>query len=119
MARELVVIVTGPCMTVYATDIVLRRNRYDGELLHDQSRTSPFWYRGGVNWAGVVATLGGAAAATLCAGSTFWAGPVSAAMDGLNLAIPAGALGSAALYWALSRAFGTFAPTPSPTTARH
>ncbi|MFE4411642.1 purine-cytosine permease family protein [Streptomyces sp. NPDC056821] len=116
---ELVVIVTGPCMTVYATDIVLRRNRYDGELLHDQSRTSPFWYRGGVNWAGVLATLGGAAAATLCASSTFWAGPVSAAMDGLNLAIPVGVLGSGALYWALSRPFGTLAPTSSPTTARH
>ncbi|MFI1288644.1 hypothetical protein ACH4VM_09155 [Streptomyces sp. NPDC020792] len=40
-------------------------------------------------------------------------------MDGLNLAIPVGVLGSAALYWALSRAFGTFAPTPSPTSARH
>lgn len=67
----------------------------------------------------MVAGLGGAAAATLCASSTFWAGPVSAAMDGLNLAIPVGVLGSAALYWALSRAFGTFAPTPSPTSARH
>lgn len=51
---ELVVVVTGPCMAVYATDIALRRNRYDGEQLHDQSRRSPFWYRGGVNWAGLL-----------------------------------------------------------------
>ncbi|WP_073922465.1 cytosine permease [Streptomyces sp. CB03911] len=119
---ELVVVVTGPCMAVYATDIALRRNRYDGEQLHDQSRRSPFWYRGGVNWAGVAATLGGSAAATLCAGSTSWAGPVSTPLGGLNLAIPVGVIGSAALYWALSRALGTFSPashsltTDSPST---
>ncbi|WP_406209969.1 cytosine permease [Kitasatospora sp. NBC_01560] len=112
---ELVVVVTGPCMAVYATDIVLRRNRYDGEQLHDQSRTGPNWYRGGVNWADILATLGGATAATLCAGSTTWAGPVAAAMGGLNLAVPVGVLGAAALYWGLSRAFGTL----PPSTAQH
>ncbi|MFJ3903035.1 purine-cytosine permease family protein [Streptomyces sp. NPDC090025] len=104
---ELVVVVTGPCMAVYATDVVLRRNRYDGAALHDLSRTGPYWYRGGVNWAGALATLLGALAATLCVSSTSWAGPVSAALDGLNLAIPVGVLGSAALYWGLSRALGT------------
>ncbi|MFF4173288.1 purine-cytosine permease family protein [Streptomyces sp. NPDC001744] len=104
---ELVVVVTGPCMAVYATDIVLRRNRYDGELLHDQSRTSPFWYRAGVNWAGMLATLGGAGAAALCAGSTSWTGPLAAAMGGVNLALPVGVLGAAALYAVLTRVLGT------------
>ncbi|MFF2573006.1 purine-cytosine permease family protein [Streptomyces sp. NPDC058084] len=113
---ELVVIVTGPCMAVYATDVLLRRNRYDGLALHDQRRTGPYWYRGGVNTAGALATLVGATAAALCASSTFWAGSVSAGLDGLNLAVPVGVLGSAALYWALSRAFGTL-PAPSPATA--
>ncbi|MER5485579.1 cytosine permease [Streptomyces sp. NPDC002812] len=108
---ELVVVITGPCMAVYATDIVLRRNRYDGHQLHDESRTSPFWYRGGINWPGVLATLAGIGAATLCAGSTSWAGPVSAAMGGLNLAVPVGVLGSAVLYGALTRAFDTLPPT--------
>lgn len=108
---ELVVVITGPCMAVYATDIILRRNRYDGEQLHDESRTSPFWYRAGVNWAGALATLAGATAATLCAGSTSWAGPLASAMGGLNLAIPVGVLGSAALYWFLGRACGVFSRT--------
>ncbi|MHB9855631.1 purine-cytosine permease family protein [Streptomyces krungchingensis] len=111
---ELVVVITGPCMAVYATDIVLRRNRYDGIALHDQSRTGPFWYRGGVNWAGTLATLLGATAATLCAASSSWAGPLSAAMGGLNLAVPVGVLGSAALYWALSRALHTVPAAPHP-----
>ncbi|MFI8962545.1 purine-cytosine permease family protein [Streptomyces sp. NPDC053493] len=114
---ELVVIVTGPCMAVYATDVVLRRNRYDGAALHDQGRTGPFWYRGGVNPAGVLATVLGAAAACLCASSTFWAGPVSARLDGLNLAVPVGVAGSAVLYAALSRAFGTLPARPAPDAA--
>ncbi|MGW8376784.1 cytosine permease [Streptomyces sp. ODS28] len=110
---ELVVVITGPCMAVYATDIVLRGNRYDGEALHDQSRGGPNWFTGGVNWAGVLASLLGAAASALCASSSFWAGPVSAAMGGLNLAIPVGVLGAAALHWALSRAFGTLTAPPA------
>lgn len=114
---ELVVIITGPCMAVYATDILLRRGRYDGEALHDQRRTGPFWYRGGVNWAGALATLLGAGAATLCASSTFWAGPLSARLDGLNLAVPVGVLGSGVLYWALSRALGTLPATATAMTA--
>ncbi|GGZ47675.1 putative purine/cytosine permease [Streptomyces subrutilus] len=113
---ELVVVVTGPCMAVYATDIVLRRNRYDGRQLHDASRTGPFRYRGGVNWAGVLATLSGVGAATLCAASASWAGPVSSAMGGLNLAVPVGVLGSAVLYWSLMRAFDAALPS---TTVRH
>ncbi|MEV7834206.1 cytosine permease [Streptomyces subrutilus] len=113
---ELVVVVTGPCMAVYATDIVLRCNRYDGRQLHDASRTGPFRYRSGVNWAGVLATLSGVGAATLCAASTSWAGPVSSAMGGLNLAVPVGVLGSAVLYWSLMRAFDATLPS---TTVRH
>ncbi|MER6980883.1 purine-cytosine permease family protein [Streptomyces carpinensis] len=117
---EVVVVVTGPCMAVYATDIVLRRNRYDGNLLHDQSRNGPFWYHGGVNWAGALATVLGAFAATLCVSSGFWTGPVSAAMGDLNLAVPAGVLGSAVTYWALSRALRTVpaaAALPQPPAA--
>ncbi|MEU6744552.1 purine-cytosine permease family protein [Streptosporangium sandarakinum] len=104
---ELVVVITGPCMAVYATDIILRRNRYDGVALHDQSRTGPFWYRGGVNWAGALATVLGAVAATLCASSSFWSGPISARMGDLNLALPVGVLGAALLYWILSKALRT------------
>ncbi|MEV0081903.1 cytosine permease [Saccharopolyspora sp. NPDC050642] len=108
---ELVVVITGPCMAVYATDVVLRRNRYDGVALHDQTRSGPFWYRGGANWAGALATVAGVLAATLCASSSSFVGPVSAAMDGLNLALPVGIIGSAVLYWILSRAFRTIPST--------
>lgn len=111
---EVVVVVTGPCVAVYATDIVLRRNRYDGQALHDQSRTGPYWYRSGVNPAGLLATALGSLAAALCVSSSSWAGPVSAATGGLNLALPVGVVGSAALYAALSRAFRTV-PSTTPS----
>jgi cytosine/uracil/thiamine/allantoin permease len=47
---QVMVALLGPSMAIYATDILLRRNRYDGRDLSDQTRTGPFWYTGGVNW---------------------------------------------------------------------
>jgi hypothetical protein len=34
-------------LAICATDILLRRNRYDGRALSDQIRTGPFWYTAG------------------------------------------------------------------------
>ncbi|WP_017573179.1 purine-cytosine permease family protein [Nocardiopsis halotolerans] len=110
---ELVVVLTVPFMAVFATDVVMRRNRYRGEQLHDQSRNSPFWYRSGVNPAGAAATVTGIVAATLCVSTTFWTGPLSEAVHGLNLAVPVGVVVSAALYWLLSRALRTHPATTS------
>ncbi|GAA1107108.1 purine-cytosine permease family protein [Nocardiopsis metallicus] len=103
MMLELVVVLTVPFMTVFATDVVMRRNRYLGEQLHDQGRGGPFWYRGGVNPAGAAATAVGVVASALCVSTEIWAGPVSEALHGLNLAVPVGLVVSAALYWLLSR----------------
>ena len=49
---ELTVAFLGPALAIYGTDILLRRNRYDGRELHDETAASRFWYDGGVNWAG-------------------------------------------------------------------
>ena len=42
----------GPALAIYGVDILLRRNRYNGLELHDETPRSRFWYRHGVNWAG-------------------------------------------------------------------
>ncbi|NUR86441.1 MAG: nitrate reductase, partial [Nonomuraea sp.] len=68
---QLTVVLLGPSMAVYAADIVLRRNRYDGPALTDETRGGPFWYRGGVNWAGAVALTGGTLAAALCVNTLY------------------------------------------------
>ena len=41
-----------PSLAIYGVDIWLRRNRYDGLELHDETPGSRFWYWRGVNPAG-------------------------------------------------------------------
>ncbi|MFF5976210.1 purine-cytosine permease family protein [Streptomyces sp. NPDC012769] len=96
---QLTVVLLGPAMTVYAVDILLRRNRYDGLALTDESRGSSFWYAGGVNPAGAAGVLGGAGAAALCV-DTAYTGPIARALGGIDLALPVG-MGVAGLLYAL------------------
>ncbi|MGW1004231.1 purine-cytosine permease family protein [Streptomyces sp. NPDC002520] len=94
---QLTVVLLGPSMALYATDIVLRRNRYDGIALGDETPNSPFWYTGGVNWAGVLSLGAGVTAAALCVDTTY-RGPVAAALGDIDLALPAGLIVTSALY---------------------
>jgi len=93
---QLTVVLLGPSMAIYATDIVLRRNAYDGIALSDETRRSRFWFRAGFNPAGVVALLAGVVAAALCV-DTVYTGPV-AALAGVDLSLPAGIVTAAAVY---------------------
>ncbi|MFE7184464.1 purine-cytosine permease family protein [Streptomyces erythrochromogenes] len=101
-ALQLTVVLVGPLMAVYAVDIVLRRGRYDGVALSDETPRSPYWYTGGINWSGAVAALTGVAAAALCV-DTLYAGPVAAALGGVDLSLPVGMAVAAVLYAALMR----------------
>lgn len=93
---QLTVVLLGPSMAIYAADIVLRRNRYDGIALSDETRTSRFWFRGGFNPAGAVALLAGMVAAALGVDSVY-TGPV-AALIGVDVAMPAGLVTAAVVY---------------------
>ncbi|MGW5427329.1 purine-cytosine permease family protein [Streptomyces sp. NPDC004059] len=99
---QLTVVLLGPSTAVYATDILLRRNRYDGLALGDESRTSPFWYAGGFNPAGALALGAGVAASAVCV-DTAYTGPVAAALGGVDLALPTGLIVSSAVYALLMR----------------
>ncbi|WP_435971009.1 purine-cytosine permease family protein [Streptomyces sp. Qhu_M48] len=101
-ALQVIVVLSGPLMAVYVTDILLRRGRYDGLALSDETTGSPFWYRAGVNPAGALALVGGVASASLCV-DTLYTGPVAAALDGFDLSLPVGMAVSAALYALLMR----------------
>jgi NCS1 family nucleobase:cation symporter-1 len=100
---QLMVALLGPSMAVYAVDILLRRNRYDGPSLADESRLSPFWYRGGVNWAGVAALVLGTGAALLCVDTTLFTGPIAHADGGIDLSLPVGIATAGAIYFAMMR----------------
>ncbi|MFD9124700.1 purine-cytosine permease family protein [Kitasatospora sp. NPDC059571] len=100
---ELMVALTGPTMAVYATDVLLRRNRYDGHALTDESRDGPFWYTGGVHRAGAAALVVGAAAAALCVTTPLYTGPVAHALGDTDLSLPVGLLGAAGVYLLTTR----------------
>jgi NCS1 family nucleobase:cation symporter-1 len=102
--------VLAPLMAVYATDIAVRRNRYDGLALHDETPGGPFWYRGGVNWAGAGALLLGTVASVLCVNTTLWTAPVAVALEGADLSLVAGAVVAAVAYLLLR-------PIASPASA--
>ncbi|HEU0182600.1 MAG TPA: cytosine permease [Agromyces mariniharenae] len=97
-ALELSVTVLGPLVAIYAVDILLRRNRYDGVALSDERRGSPFWYNGGVFWPGVITMVVGATLAVLMANTTLYVGPIAAALGGADLSAVAGPFLAGALY---------------------
>ncbi|MFJ9774961.1 purine-cytosine permease family protein [Kitasatospora sp. NPDC101157] len=98
---QLTVVLLGPSTAIYATDILLRRNHYDGRALTDETPDSPFWYRAGINPAGTLALAAGVATSALCV-DTLYTGPV-AALTGVDLALPVGTVVSAAVYAPLMR----------------
>ncbi|MET9533516.1 cytosine permease [Streptomyces sp. NPDC006649] len=102
---QLTVVLLGPAMAIYATDILLRRNRYDGPTLMDETPGSPFWYTAGVSTAGALALAGGVAVAALCV-DTLYTGPIAQALGGVDLALPAGIVVASLLYAILLRSTG-------------
>ncbi|MEV4555872.1 cytosine permease [Kitasatospora sp. NPDC049285] len=100
---ELMVALTGPVMAVYATDILLRRNRYQGRALTDETPASPYWYTGGVSWPGAAALAAGTLASALCLRTELYTGPLAHALADVDLSLPAGVLVAAGSYLALAR----------------
>jgi nucleobase:cation symporter-1, NCS1 family len=99
---ELSVSLLGPSLAIYGADILLRRNRYDGPALHDESPSSPFWYRNGVNWCGVTAQIVGTTLALLCVNTTMFVGPVATALGGADLSCLVGPVVGSGIYVALT-----------------
>jgi len=92
----------GPALAIYGIDILLRRNRYDGLELHDETPRSRFWYWRGVHPAGATAMIVGTAAALLCVNTSVLVGPVARALDGADLSSLVGPVVGAFLYVALT-----------------
>jgi NCS1 family nucleobase:cation symporter-1 len=100
---QFLVIVSAPTMAVFVTDVVLRRNRYDGVELFDDGRGARFWYTGGWSIPGVGAVVVGGIATALCLSTTVWTGPISEALGYIDLSVPVGMVVAASLYALLLR----------------
>lgn len=108
---QMMVAVLAPIMAIYVTDVLLRRNRYDGHALSDLSRGSPFWYRGGVNWAGFAALVVGAALAVeFLAVPGVHVGFLAELAGGIDLSLPVGLIVPALIYALAMRS--SFDPSP-------
>lgn len=95
---QFLLVISVPTIAVYATDIVLRRNRYDGAELFDEDRGGPFWYRGGFGLAGITAVVLGGLATALCLSTDVWTGPIAEALGYVDLSPVAGIAVSVVLY---------------------
>lgn len=91
----------GPIIAIYALDIVLRRNQYNGRDLCNERPGAPFWHTSGIGWAGASAFIVGTATALLCVHTTLWTGPVSRTLGGADLSAISGPLAAALVYAAL------------------
>lgn len=100
---QFLLIISAPTMAVYVTDIVLRRNRYSGVDLFDETRTGQFWYSGGFNLFGLVAVVAGGVATALFLSTDIWTGPLATSIGYIDLSVPAGVIVSSALYALLGR----------------
>ncbi|MCD2442007.1 cytosine permease [Agromyces sp. SYSU K20354] len=110
---QFLVIVSGPAMAIFATDIILRRNRYDAIDLFDKGRSARFWYTGGWSIPGMTAVVVGGAGTALCLSTEVWTGPIAEAMGWIDLSVPVGMTVAALVYLGLSKAgLGRFDDAP-------
>ncbi|QNE35348.1 purine-cytosine permease family protein [Leifsonia shinshuensis] len=95
---EVSITVLAPYMAIYAVDIYLRRNRYDGPGLQDMTRKSAHWHTGGFNLAGFIALLVGAVGSLMFVNTTFWVGPLASALGGADLSVFVGGILGGGIY---------------------
>lgn len=116
---QFLVIVSGPAMAIFATDIVLRRNRYEATDLFDEERGGRYWYTAGWSIPGMTSVVVGGIATAACLSTDVWTGPVSEAMGWVDLSVPVGMIVSALVYLGLSKTgLGRFEEVPTARTAQ-
>ena len=95
---QMSVALLGSMTAIYCVDLLMRRNRYDGIELHDESPMSRLWFTGGYSVAGLVALVVGTAAAALCLNTTLYVGPVATWLNGADLSVVVGPVVATVIY---------------------
>jgi nucleobase:cation symporter-1, NCS1 family len=98
-----IVIWTGPWISIVVLDYFMRDGRYLSDDLM-QWRTSAYWYRGGIRWAGMIAFVAGLGASLLFSNSDLYASPLMIRMfGGTDLSFEVGMLVAGSFYFVLAR----------------
>jgi purine-cytosine permease-like protein len=92
----------GPSLAIYAADILVRRNHYDGVALNDETPGSKYWFSHGFNEAGVTALVVGTGVAVLCVNTPVFVGPISNLLDGADISSLVGPALAAGIYTAMT-----------------
>ena len=95
---QLLILISAPTIAVYATDIILRRNRYDGPALFDETPSGKFWFHRGFSLAGLAAVVLAALAGSLFITTDIYSGPIAVAMGYVDLSVPVCLLIGSLLY---------------------
>ena len=98
----LLIIFLAPWCGIYLTDAWMRRDTYNAAGLLARLG-GPYWYRGGVNPAGIIAMIGGMIASALWLNSPLLQGPLSHLFNGSDMSVFTGFLVGGILYWILAR----------------
>lgn len=97
----LLVIWLAPWISIYLTDWIMRRGKYDVASLADE-RGGRYWGRGGFRSSGLAAQLLGMVVAALWVNTTTYVGPLAKLTGGADLSIPAGIAVAGLTYWLLA-----------------
>ncbi len=80
----------------------MRRNTYNAAGLLERVG-GPYWYRGGINPAGIIAMVGGMIASALWLNSPLLQGPLSHLFNNSDMSVFTGFIVGGILYWILAR----------------
>lgn len=95
---EVTIAILAPSMAIYAVDIYLRRNRYNGPSLQNTTNNSPYWFRGGFNVGGMAALVIASTISFFCINTTFWVGPLVSALGGADISVFVGMILGGGIY---------------------
>jgi purine-cytosine permease-like protein len=99
---SLLIIFLAPWCAIYLVDAWMRHNVYDVSGLFARI-SGPYWYKGGINLAGVIALIAGMVASALWLNSSLLQGPFSGWLNNSDMSVFTGIIVGAVLYWLLAR----------------
>jgi purine-cytosine permease-like protein len=99
----LLVVWLAPFASVWLTDGLMRRWRYEVDEIHNTGPQSRYWGHGGFNVAGCLALAVGIVVCVLTVNAPNFTGPASDALAGADLTWTLGPAASSLVYWGLAR----------------